>query len=161
MSNDHFLLDILLLPLNHINICSACSTLLYVLGVIALCDSSRSGVEGVVHDAEDGHQAAHRHEHVDLLLLEDAPQPGGDDPESLEIMRQLIINMDPPNHVKYRRVVRNAFTGKAVDALEPLMREFAKDIIDNVASRGECEFVSEVSAEMPLFIISALKLFFA
>jgi cytochrome P450 len=84
------------------------------------------------------------------------PQPGGDDPESLEIMRQLIINMDPPNHVKYRRVVRNAFTSKAVDALEPLMREFAKDIIDNVASRGECEFVSEVSAEMPLFIICAL-----
>jgi cytochrome P450 len=62
------------------------------------------------------------------------PQPGGNDPESLEIMRQLIINMDPPNHVKYRRVVRNAFTGKAVDALEPLMREFAKEIIDNVAS---------------------------
>ena len=84
------------------------------------------------------------------------PQPGGDDPESLEIMRQLIINMDPPNHVKYRRVVRNAFTGKAVDTLEPLMRAFAKDIIDNVASRGECEFVSEVSAEMPLFIICAL-----
>jgi len=84
------------------------------------------------------------------------PQPGGNDPESLEIMRQLIINMDPPNHVKYRRVVRNAFTGKAVDALEPLMREFAKEIIDNVASRGECEFVSEVSAEMPLFIICAL-----
>jgi cytochrome P450 len=84
------------------------------------------------------------------------PQPGGDDPESLEIMRQLIINMDPPNHVKYRRVVRNAFTSKAVDALEPLMRDFAKSIVDEVVSRGECEFVSEVSAEMPLFIICAL-----
>jgi cholest-4-en-3-one 26-monooxygenase len=84
------------------------------------------------------------------------PQPGGDDPESLEIMRQLIINMDPPNHIKYRRVVRNAFTAKSVDALEPLMREFAKNIIDEVAPRGECEFVSEVSAEMPLFVISAL-----
>jgi cytochrome P450 len=84
------------------------------------------------------------------------PQPGGDDPESLEIMRQLIINMDPPNHVKYRRVVRNAFTSKAVDTLEPLMRDFAKSIVDEVVSRGECEFVSEVSAEMPLFIICAL-----
>jgi cholest-4-en-3-one 26-monooxygenase len=84
------------------------------------------------------------------------PQPGGSDPESLEIMRQLIINMDPPDHIKYRRVVRNAFTGKAVDALEPLMREFAKNIIDKIAARGECEFVSEVSAEMPLFIICAL-----
>jgi cytochrome P450 len=84
------------------------------------------------------------------------PQPGGADPESLDIMRQLIINMDPPNHVKYRRVVRNAFTSKAVDALEPLMREFARNIVDKVAPRGECEFVSEVSAEMPLFVICAL-----
>jgi len=74
----------------------------------------------------------------------------------MDIMRQLIINMDPPNHVKYRRVVRNAFTSKAVDALEPLMREFARSIVDKVAPKGECEFVSEVSAEMPLFVICAL-----
>ena len=84
------------------------------------------------------------------------PQPGGADPESLEIMRQLLINMDPPEHMKYRRVVKNAFTGKAVDALEPMMREFARNIIDKIADRGECEFVSEVSAEMPLFVICAL-----
>ena len=84
------------------------------------------------------------------------PQPGGDDPEGVEIMRQLIINMDPPEHIKYRRVVRNAFTGKAVDALEPMMRRYAKEIIDKVSKQGECEFVTEVAAEMPLFVICAL-----
>ncbi len=84
------------------------------------------------------------------------PQPGGEDPESLEIMKQLIINMDPPDHIKYRKVVKNAFTGRAVDALEPMMREFAKDIIDKIASKGECEFVSQVAAEMPLFVICSL-----
>ena len=84
------------------------------------------------------------------------PSPGGTDPESLEIMRQLIINMDPPDHIKYRRVVSNAFTPKAVEALAPIMREFARSIVDKVAARGECEFVSEVAAEMPLFVICAL-----
>lgn len=84
------------------------------------------------------------------------PQPGGNDPESLDIMRQLIINMDPPEHIKYRKVVSNAFTSRAVDALEPLMRKFAKSIIDKVARRGKCEFVSEVAAEMPLFVICSL-----
>lgn len=84
------------------------------------------------------------------------PQPGGDDPESAEIMRQLIINMDPPDHMKYRRVVKNAFVGKAVDALEPMMRDFAREIIDKIVARGECEFVSEVAVEMPLFVICAL-----
>lgn len=52
------------------------------------------------------------------------PSPGGTDPESMEIMRQLIINMDPPNHIKYRRVVSNAFTPKAVEALTPMMKDF-------------------------------------
>lgn len=84
------------------------------------------------------------------------PAPGGDDPESLELMRQLIINMDPPQHIKYRRVVRNAFTSKAVDALEPLLRKSAKNIVDKIVAIGECEFVSQVSAEMPLFVICAL-----
>lgn len=84
------------------------------------------------------------------------PHNGADDPDSMAMMRQLIINMDPPEHIKYRRVVKNAFTAKAVDALVPLMKEFAKDIIDKVASKGECEFVSEISAEMPLLVICAL-----
>ena len=84
------------------------------------------------------------------------PQSGGSDPESLELMRLLIINMDPPDHIKYRRVVSNAFTARAVDALEPMMRDYAKRIVDKIAARGECEFVAEVSAEMPLFVICAL-----
>jgi cytochrome P450 len=84
------------------------------------------------------------------------PQPGGEDPESMEIMKQLIINMDPPDHIKYRKVVKNAFTGKAIDALEPMMREFAKNIVDKIVHKGECEFMSEVAAEMPLFVICAL-----
>lgn len=84
------------------------------------------------------------------------PQSGSDDPGAMELMRQLIINMDPPDHLKYRRVVKNAFTPRAIDALEPMMRQFAKSIIDKVAPRGECEFAGEVAAEMPLFVICAL-----
>ena len=62
------------------------------------------------------------------------PTPGGAEiaADTLEISRQLIINMDPPDHIKFRRVVRNAFTAKAVDALEPMMRDFAKEIIDKI-----------------------------
>jgi cholest-4-en-3-one 26-monooxygenase len=50
-----------------------------------------------------------KREHVDFVSKNPAifsssanmahPQPGGEDPESAAIMRQLIINMDPPGHV--------------------------------------------------------------
>lgn len=77
-----------------------------------------------------------------------------DEREIQEIMNaNIIIAMDPPKHMKYRKVVRNAFTPRAVAAMEPWLRDCAKGIIDRVASRGECEFVEDVAAELPLMAI--------
>ena len=73
--------------------------------------------------------------------------------ESLEMQKNTIINMDPPRHQKVRRIVRNAFTPKRVDSYEPVFRKHAREIVDAVASRGECEFVEEVAAELPLIAI--------
>lgn len=78
------------------------------------------------------------------------------DEGTLEMMRLLLINMDPPIHVKYRRIVRNAFTPKAVDSYEPRFRELAAEILDRVEAQGECEFIEDVSAELPLVAICEL-----
>ncbi len=67
-----------------------------------------------------------------------------------------IINMDPPKHQKVRRIVRNAFTPKRVESYAPQFREHARRIIDAVASKGSCEFVEEVAAELPLIAILEL-----
>ena len=73
-----------------------------------------------------------------------------------DVHRRTIIGMDPPEHQVVRRIMRAAFTPKNVDAYEPLLREHAKRIVDAVASRGECEFVEEVAAELPLITILEL-----
>ncbi len=78
------------------------------------------------------------------------------DESSVEMQQNTIINMDPPQHQKVRRIVRNAFTPKRVESYEPKFREHAKRIVDAVASRGECEFVEEVAAELPLIAILEL-----
>ena len=67
-----------------------------------------------------------------------------------------IINMDPPIHQKVRRIVSNAFTPKRVESYEPAFRQHARRIVDAVTSRGECEFVEEVAAELPLIAILEL-----
>ena len=79
------------------------------------------------------------------------------EPEMVEgVHRSTIINMDPPLHQKVRRIVRNAFTPKRVESYEPAFREHARRIVDSVAQRGECEFVEEVAAELPLIAILVL-----
>jgi cytochrome P450 len=64
--------------------------------------------------------------------------------------------MDPPRQLKSRRIVRATFTPAAVDSYEPRFRAHARRIVDAVASRGECEFVEEVAAELPLLAILEL-----
>ncbi|MCY4425519.1 MAG: cytochrome P450 [Halieaceae bacterium] len=71
----------------------------------------------------------------------------------LDMMRLQMINMDPPEHIKFRRVVRSVFTPSAVDAYEPRLRAIVKDTIDRVCERGECEFVADVAAPLPLATI--------
>ncbi len=72
------------------------------------------------------------------------------------IHNHMIINMDPPRQLKYRKIVRAAFTPKAVDSYNERFREHARNIVDRVAARGECEFVEEVAAELPLLAILEL-----
>jgi cholest-4-en-3-one 26-monooxygenase len=72
------------------------------------------------------------------------------------VHKKMLINIDPPIHLKMRRLVRDAFKPKMVNSYEDKFLLYAKQIIDKVASRGECEFVSDVAAELPLLAILEL-----
>ena len=74
-------------------------------------------------------------------------------PEHVERARAIMLNMDPPQHAKYRRLVQRGFTPRMINQLAPHIREVAREVIDRVAPRGECEFVSEVAAAMPMQVI--------
>lgn len=73
-----------------------------------------------------------------------------------DVHQKTIIGMDPPEHQIVRRIVRNAFTPTKVDSYEASFRDHARRIVDAVAQRGECEFVEEVAAELPLIAILEL-----
>ena len=64
-----------------------------------------------------------------------------------------MINMDAPRHTKLRLIVNRGFTPKMVARAEETVRERARKIVDAVCERGECDFVSEVAAALPLEII--------
>lgn len=67
-----------------------------------------------------------------------------------------IITMDPPRHVKMRRLVNKGFTPRAVNAMEPKIREIANEILDGIAGKNSCDFVLEVSSQLPLAVICGL-----
>jgi cholest-4-en-3-one 26-monooxygenase len=77
-------------------------------------------------------------------------------PEDLAEMQMMMLNMDPPRHTKLRMLVNKGFTPRTMAELEPHVREIAARIVDAVAPRGECDFVTEVAAELPLQVIAEL-----
>ena len=74
--------------------------------------------------------------------------------EALEQQRMIMLNMDPPLHTRYRLLVNKGFTPRMINALEEQMRERTREILDKVAEQGECDFVVDVAAELPLQVIA-------
>lgn len=75
------------------------------------------------------------------------------DDDTIAMQTNMLVNMDPPKHGKFRRIARNAFTPKAVESYKEIFSNYAKEIVDAVAAKGHCEFITEVAAELPLMAI--------
>ncbi len=73
--------------------------------------------------------------------------------EALAQLRLSILNMDPPKHNRYRRLVSRGFTPRVVQSLNEAIERRAVRIVDDVVERGEVEFVEEVAAKLPLEMI--------
>lgn len=67
------------------------------------------------------------------------------------------INLDPPDHSKYRAPLVRAFSPKTIDRLETDIRDLAKVLIERVASQGGCEFIQAVAEPLPVTVF--LKMF--
>jgi len=67
-----------------------------------------------------------------------------------------ILNLDPPDHTRLRRLVSKAFTPSAVDRLRPRIVEMVDAVLDRAAERGEFELVDELAFPVPFQVISEL-----
>jgi cytochrome P450 len=76
-----------------------------------------------------------------------------DTPEDLAFARAMMLNRDPPDHSRLRRIVAAAFTPRAVRALEATIEDRARLLIDAAVRRGEVDFV-DVAADLPVWTLA-------
>ncbi|NQY58231.1 MAG: cytochrome P450 [Ilumatobacteraceae bacterium] len=67
-----------------------------------------------------------------------------------------ILNLDPPDHTRLRRLVNKAFTPPAIEALRVSVEQMVDDVLDRAAERGEFELVDELAFPVPFEVISDL-----
>jgi cytochrome P450 len=61
--------------------------------------------------------------------------------------------MDPPKHDRFRKLVSAGFTRRQIQRLIEQIDHHAKEIVDDIAERGEVEFVDAVSSRLPIAMI--------
>ena len=78
------------------------------------------------------------------------------EPDDLAQQQMLMLNMDPPLHTRYRRLVNKGFTPRMVNQLHDRIDAAADEIIDSVIEKGSADFVTDIAAELPLVVIAEL-----
>jgi cytochrome P450 len=77
-------------------------------------------------------------------------------PEQLQMMRNMLLAMDPPRHIDYRKPLAPSFTARVIGRLEGDIRSICRDIMAMAAEKGEVEFVHEVAGSLPTRVIGQL-----
>ena len=106
--------------------------------------------------------------HADVVRISRQPQllrngprlavfPEGKPPK--ERIARHLLNMDPPEHAAYRKLVSHRFTPRAIQALRPEIERIARDLLDELyreGPEGEIDFVERVSGPLPLAVLCDL-----
>ncbi len=78
------------------------------------------------------------------------------EPGNVDMRGKIMVMTDPPRHTRYRLLVNKGFTPRMIGMLEAHLAYRAELIIDSVIERGECEFVTDLAAELPLQAIAEI-----
>jgi cytochrome P450 len=84
------------------------------------------------------------------VFLEQAPD------EAQERGAHSILNVDPPDHTRLRRLVSKAFTPKMVQSLRPRIEVLVGEALDAMASRGKADLISDLAFPLPFTVISEM-----
>jgi cholest-4-en-3-one 26-monooxygenase len=85
-----------------------------------------------------------------LSLFNEVPE------EHIVLQRLMMLNMDPPQHTRQRAFVNRGFTPRMISRLEKHIAEICHTLMDDVQRSGEADFVTDIAAPLPLYVICEL-----
>lgn len=67
--------------------------------------------------------------------------------------RTFMLQQDPPNHTRLRRLVSHAFTPRAINALRPAIERVVTECLDRMADRTEIDLIADLALPVPSTVI--------
>jgi cytochrome P450 len=109
-------------------------------------------VNALLRDRRFGRTYLHLATHRQMGRPEDAEEAR----EFWYLIRNGILDMEPPDHTRVRRLVATAFTPKMVQDLRPTIQRLMDGLVDRVQGAGEVDLIREVAEPLPVTVIAEL-----
>ncbi len=109
-------------------------------------------VNALLRDRRLGRTYLHMASHADM---------GHPDPPALQdpfwwLINNGILDMEPPEHTRVRRLVSKAFTPRTVERLRPTIQTITDELIDGVSGGGEFDLIADIAEPLPVTVIAEL-----
>ncbi len=102
---------------------------------------------------EDGNISGGLNEMREAMFAELIEEFGGGERDRGD---RAILNLDPPDHTRIRKLVSKAFTVRRIEALRGRVQELVDEVLDRVAGGGAWDVVDELAFPLPFQVISEL-----
>jgi cytochrome P450 len=81
-----------------------------------------------------------------------APEPGS----VFAVLEQHMLNSDPPDHGRLRRLVNKAFTARHIERLRPRISAITAELLDDLPARSEVDLLASFAFPLPITVICEL-----
>ncbi len=80
----------------------------------------------------------------------------GQTPEAMSPMGRTILNSDPPDHTRLRRLVDRLFTPKSIMEMAPRVQKIAHELVTQAAATGQVDVMDDLAGPLPTIVIAEL-----
>jgi unspecific monooxygenase len=130
------------------------------------------GTAPVLYDEATDHWLVSRYEDVNALLRDrrfgrtymhvathaemGRPEEPGWHAPFWNLIRAGILDMEPPDHTRVRRLVSKAFTPRFVEGLRPRVQAITDALVDQVIGAGEFDLFTAIAEPLPVWVIAEM-----
>jgi cytochrome P450 len=77
-------------------------------------------------------------------------------PEQRATLGLIMLQMDPPRHTEFRKLINKGFTPRQAARLNDHVADLARQIVDDVIEQGNCDFANDVAGALPSYVIAEM-----
>ncbi|MBA3552914.1 MAG: cytochrome P450 [Actinobacteria bacterium] len=114
--------------------------------------SRHRDVNGLLRDRRFGRTYHHMASHADM----GRPEEPSEQAPFWHLIRSGILDMEPPDHTRVRKLVSNAFTPRMVEGLRGRIQTMTEALVDGVAGAGEVDLMKAIAEPLPVAVIAEM-----